>query len=117
MEVNAVMPAVPKFMHWSEQEITWSRRDTPRLMPNPRGYALVVDPTFIGPTLNVRFSKVLIDNGSAINIMYEDTMVKLGITMNMLQPSTTTFHGIVSGVSCAPMGKIWVDVLFGTKDN
>ena len=29
MEVNAVMTAVPKFMHWSEQEISWSRRDTP----------------------------------------------------------------------------------------
>ena len=44
-------------------------------------------------------------------------MVKMGISMNMLLPSSTTFHGIVPGVSCAPMGKIWVDVLFGTKDN
>jgi len=86
-------------------------------MPTPGGYALVVDPTFFGPTLNIRFTRVLIDNGSAINIMYRDTMVKMGISANMLQPSSTTFHGIVPGVSCAPMGKIWVDVLFGTKDN
>ena len=86
-------------------------------MPSPGGYALVVDPTFFGPTINVRFTRVLIDNGSSINIMYRDTMVKMGISGNMLQPSHTTFHGIVPGVSCAAMGKIWVDVLFGTKDN
>jgi hypothetical protein len=117
MEVNAVMPAVPKFMYWSEQEISWSRDDHPKVMPSPGGYALVVDPTFIGPDINVKFSKVLIDHGSSINILYRDTMLKLGIKENMLQPSRTTFHGIVPGVSCAPMGKIWVEVLFGTREN
>ena len=116
-EVNAVTPAVVKYMNWSEQEITWSRQDTPRIMPSPGNYALVVDPTFCGPTNNVRFTRVLVDNGSAINIMYRDTMVKLGYSPNQLQPSSCTFHGIVPGVSCAPMGKIWVDVGFGTRDN
>ena len=95
MEVNAVMPAVPKFLHWSEQEINWSRKDTPRVMPTPGGYALIVEPTFMGPTVNVKFTRVLIDNGSSINIMYRDTMVKMGISPNMLQPTITTFHGIV----------------------
>jgi hypothetical protein len=56
-------------------------------MPNPGGYALVMDPIFVGPANNVRFSKVLIDNGSSINIMYHDTMQKLGIKENMLEPS------------------------------
>ena len=86
-------------------------------MPKPGAYALVVDPTFVGPNLNVRFSRVLIDNGSAINIMYKDTMLKLGVSMNTLLPTETTFHGIVPGVSCSPMGKIWVEVLFGTREN
>jgi hypothetical protein len=86
-------------------------------MPNPRGYALVMDLTFVGLTNNVRFSKVLIDNGGSINIMYQDTMQKLGIKENMLEPSKTTFHGIVSGLSCAPMGKIWIDAMFGNWDN
>jgi hypothetical protein len=75
-------------------------------MPNPSGYALLMDPTFVGPANNVRFSKVLIDNGSSINIMCQDMMQKLGIKENMLEPSKTTFHGIVLGLSCAPMGKI-----------
>src|SRR6266480_4383344 len=117
MEVNAVMPAVPKYMNWSEKAITWSMADHPKVMPTPVGYALVLDPIFVGPEMHVRFSKVLIDNGSSINILYKDTMEKLGISPNMLQTSRTTFHGIVPGVSCAPMGKIWIDVLFGDKDN
>ena len=86
-------------------------------MPSPGSYALVLDPTLIGPNINVRFSKVLIDNGSSINIMYADTMCKLGISENMLQATRTTFHGIVPGISCEPIGKVRVDVLFGTRDN
>ena len=44
-------------------------------------------------------------------------MVKLGISPNQLQRSSCTFHGIVPGLSCSPMGKIWVDVLFSDKGN
>ncbi|KAK1646270.1 hypothetical protein QYE76_064075 [Lolium multiflorum] len=117
MEVNAVMPAVPKYMLWSDQEITWSFKDHPKIMPNPGGYALVVDPIMKGPETRVKFSKVLIDNGSSINIMYKHTMRTLGITENMLQPTHTTFHGIVPGLSCAPIGKVRVDVSFGGRDN
>jgi hypothetical protein len=106
LEVNAVMSAVSKLMYWSDQAIGWDRADHPKIMPNPGGYALVMDPTFVKPANNVRFSKVLIDNGSSISIMYRDTMQKLGIKENMLEPSKTTFHGIVLGLSCAPMGKI-----------
>ena len=117
MEVNAVMPAVTRYMPWSDQEITWSVKDHPKLMPSPGSYALMLDLTFIGPNINVRFSKVLIDNGSSMNIMYADTMRKLGISENMLQATRTTFHGIVPGISCEPIGKVRVDVLFGTRDN
>jgi hypothetical protein len=53
-------------------------------MPNLGGYALVMDLIFVGPANNVRFSKVLIDNGSSINIMYRDMVQKLGIKENML---------------------------------
>jgi hypothetical protein len=117
LEVNVVMSAVPKLMYWSDQAIGWDRADDPKIMPNPSGYTLVMDPTFVGPANNVRFSKVLIDNGSSINIMYRDTMQKLGIKENMLEPSKTTFHGIVPGLSCVSMGKIRIDVMFGSRDN
>jgi hypothetical protein len=76
-----------------------------------------MDPTFVGPANNVSFSKVLIGNGSSINIMYRDTVQKLGIKENMLEPSQTTFHSIVPELSCTPMGKIRIDVMFGNRDN
>jgi hypothetical protein len=76
-----------------------------------------MDLTFVGPANNVSFSKVFIGNGSSINIMYRDTVQKLGIKENMLEPSQTTFHGIVPKLSCAPMGKIRIDVMFGNWDN
>ncbi|KAK1617071.1 hypothetical protein QYE76_022588 [Lolium multiflorum] len=104
-------------MLWSDKEITWSFKDHPKIMSNPGGYALVVDPIMKGPETRVKFSKVLIDNGSSINIMYKHAMRTLGITENMLQPTRTTFHGIVPGLSCAPIGKVRVDVSFGGRDN
>ena len=87
MEVNATMLAVPIWMEWSDMPIVWNCRDQPDIMPNPGGYALVVDPVIVGPKINVKFSRVLIDNGSSINIMYKDTMEKLGIKKNMLSPT------------------------------
>ena len=111
------MPAIPRYMDWSDQEISWSQADHPKVMPRPGSYALVLDPTLVRPSKNVKFSRTLIDDGSSINIMYRDTMNKLGVTENMLEPSKTTFHGIVPGVSCTPMGMVRVDVVFGTKEN
>jgi hypothetical protein len=46
-EVNAVIPPVPQFMHWSDRHISWTREDHPAVMPMPGGYALVLDPTFV----------------------------------------------------------------------
>src|SRR3954463_945085 len=86
-------------------------------MPNPGGYALVVDLTIYGPGLNIKFTKVLIDNSRSINILYWNSAQKMGITPNMLEPSRTTFHGIVPGLSHAPMGKIRLDAMFGTRKN
>jgi hypothetical protein len=44
VEENAVMPAEPQYMHWSEASITWWCEDHPPLMPRPGGYALVLNP-------------------------------------------------------------------------
>ena len=48
-------------------------------MPSPGSYALVLDATFAMDRRAARFSRVLIDGGSSINILYKDTMEKLGI--------------------------------------
>jgi hypothetical protein len=42
-----------------------------------------------------RFSHVLIDGGSSINLLYRSSMEKLGIPFAQLEPSRLTFHGIM----------------------
>ena len=99
-EVQAVASNTPEFMHWSEKPISWSRVDHPEVMPSPGSYALVLDSTFAMERRAARFSRVLIDGSSSINILYRDTMEKLGIKQKQLLPSRTVFHGIVPGLSC-----------------
>ncbi|XP_020164949.1 uncharacterized protein [Aegilops tauschii subsp. strangulata] len=74
-------------------------------MPNPGGYSLVLNPTIVAPRCTCKFSRVLIDGSSSINILYRDAMTR------------TIFHGIVPGLSCFPIGRIWLNVLFGTNDH
>ncbi|KAI5005983.1 hypothetical protein ZWY2020_033226 [Hordeum vulgare] len=102
-------------MHWSDKPITWSRVDHPAVMPNPGSYALVLDPTFASKRLTCRFSRVLVDGGSSINILYLDTLLKLGLKETDVLPTSTVFHGIVPRQSCSPIGKIQLDILFGDK--
>ncbi|XP_020189508.1 uncharacterized protein [Aegilops tauschii subsp. strangulata] len=86
-------------------------------MPSSGSYAMVLDSTFSTERRACRFSRILIDGGSSINILYRDTMEKLGIKQGQLQPSRTVFHGIVPGLSCSPIGKVKIDVMFGDKNH
>jgi hypothetical protein len=51
------------------------------------------------------------------NLLYHTSMEKLGIPLAQLKPSKLTFYGIMPGLSCTPMGRIQLEVLFGEKDN
>jgi hypothetical protein len=60
---------------------------------------------------------MLIDGGSNINLLYQSLMEKLGIPVSQLKPSWLTFHGVVPGHSCTPMGRVQLEVFFGEKGN
>jgi hypothetical protein len=111
-EVLAAEKAPPSFLDWSEDAITFSQEDHPNRIPNPGQYPLVVDPV-IG---NARFSKVLMDGGSCLNILYAHTLRLLGIGLDQLRPITTPFHGVASGKRVQPLGQIDLPVWFGTPD-
>jgi hypothetical protein len=64
-----------------------------------------------------RFFRVLIDGGSSINLLYRSSLEKLGIPLAQLKSSRLTFHGIVPGHSCTPLGKVQLEVLFEKKGN
>jgi hypothetical protein len=112
-EVLAAEKAPPSFLDWSEDAITFSREDHPNRIPNPGQYPLVVDPV-IG---NARFSKVLMDGGISLNILYAHTLRLLGIGLDQLRSSMTPSHGVALGKRVQPLGQIDLPVWFGTPSN
>jgi hypothetical protein len=79
-EVFSVQLATPLFLDWFEVAITFDRDDHPDYVPNPRVYPLIVDPIIA----NTRLTKVLMDGGSSLNIIYAQTLDLLGITRTHL---------------------------------
>ena len=62
--------AVPSFLSWSESPITFDERDHPSYVARLGRYPLVVDPI----VRKKRLTKVLIDGGNGLNILYVDTL-------------------------------------------
>ena len=61
---------VPSFLSWSESLITFDRRDHRSHITRPGRYLLVIDPIVRKNCL----TKVLMDGGSGLNILYVDTL-------------------------------------------
>jgi hypothetical protein len=75
-EVFSIKAAALVYLDWSDCAITFDRDDHPDYVPNPRRYSLIEDPV-IG---NTRLSKVLMDGGSSLNIIYVETLELMGIS-------------------------------------
>jgi hypothetical protein len=82
-------------------------------VPSPGKYPLVVDP-IIG---NVRLTKVLMDGGSSLNIIYTDTLGLLKIDLSSILASAAPFHGIIPGKRVHPLRQLDLLVCFGTPSN
>jgi hypothetical protein len=104
-------------MHWSEAAITWGHEDHPPLMPSPGEYAMVLDLIMCFNMHTCRFSHMLINGGSSINLLYRSSMEKLGIPISQFKQSRLTFHGIMPRHLCTPMGRVQLEVFFGKKGN
>ena len=99
-EVYTAGPAMPAFLRWSKSAITFDQTDHPDAVPHPRRYPLVVD-LIIGPK---RLTKVLMDGGSGLNIMYAKTLDEMGIDRTNLRPIRAPFHGVMPGRQAMPLG-------------
>ena len=69
-EACAAETAVPSFLSWSESSITFDQRDHPSHIVRPGRYPLIVDPI----VRKKRLTKVLMDRGNGLNILYVDTL-------------------------------------------
>jgi hypothetical protein len=112
-EVCSVKVATPVYLDWSDKPITFDQGDHPDCVPSPGRYPLIVDPV-IG---NARLSKVLMDGGSSLNIIYAETLGLLGVDLSTIRASAAPFHGIVPGKRVLPLGQLDLPVCFGTPSN
>ena len=62
-------------------------------------------------------SRIFINGGSSLNLMYADTLRKMNISLANLTPTDTRFHGITPEKPNYPLGEINLDVRFGTREN
>jgi hypothetical protein len=112
-EVCWVKVAAPVYLNWSNKPITFDQGNHPDFVPSPGRYPLVVDPIID----NVRLSKVLMDGGSSLNIIYAETLKLLGVDRSKVRAGAAPFHGIAPGKRILPLGRIDLPVCFGTPSN
>jgi hypothetical protein len=83
----------PEVHDWFDKPITFDQGDHPDRVPSPGKYPLVVDPIIN----NVRLTKVLMDGGSSLNIIYAETLGLLQIDLSTIWAGAAPFHGIIPG--------------------
>ena len=57
------------------------------------------------------------DSGSSLNLIYQDTVRKMGIDPSRISQSNTTFKGVIPGVEAHCTGSLTLEVVFGLPDN
>jgi hypothetical protein len=112
-EVCSVKVATPVYLDWSDKPITFDQDDHLDYVPNLGRYPLVVDPV-IG---NTKLSKVLMDGGNNLNIIYDETLGLLGVDQSKIRAGAAPFHGIAPGKRILPLGQLDLPVCFGTPSN
>jgi hypothetical protein len=62
-------------------------------------------------------TKVLMDGGSSLNIIYVETLGLLRIDLSSIRAGAAPFHGIIPEKRVQPLGQLDLPVCFGTPSN
>jgi hypothetical protein len=66
----------------------------------------------------VKLTRVLIDGGSGLNLIFASTLRKMGLDLtDMLVPSKSPFYGIIPGNAAHPLGTVVLLVTFSMREN
>ena len=83
-------------------------------MTNAGHYPLVLGPTIADKTV----PKALIDGGTRLNIIFADTLKKIGLDFtSLLTPTNVPFYGIVPSKAAMPPEQITLPITFGNPNN
>ena len=74
---------------------------------------MVLDPIIDGYHL----TRVLMDGGSSLNLIYQDTVCKMGIDPSRISQSNTTLKGVIPGIEARCTGSLVLEVVFGSPGN
>ena len=80
--IYAMEPVAPKFNPWSSCPINFDRRDHPTSIRHDGSATLVLDPIIDG----FHLTRVLMGGGSSLNLLYQDTVCKMGIDPSSIKP-------------------------------
>ena len=82
-------------------------------MLQPGRYPLVVDPIIHKKCL----TKVLMDGGSSLNILYVNTLDAMRIPRSKLCLAGSPFHRVIPGVQAYSLVQIDLPIMFGSRAN
>jgi hypothetical protein len=106
-------PATTEYLRWSDQPVKFSRADHPRKVSRPGDSPMVLKAQIGGYDIG----RVFMDAGSGINLIYARTLKAMCISLSSLKPTDCSFHRIVPRAANYPLGKIELDVCFGSSSN
>jgi hypothetical protein len=112
-EVFSVEVATLAYLDWSDRAITFDRDDHPDYIPKSGRYLLIVYPVIN----NTCLTKVLMDGGNNLNIIYVDALELMGVERSQIRPGDAPFHGITPSKGVHPLGQINLHVCSGTPAN
>ena len=64
-----------------------------------------------------RLTRVLMDGGSSLNLIYENTVRRMRINPSRISQSNTTFEGVIPGIEAHGRGSVVLEVTFGSPGN
>ena len=112
-DVYVIEPVAQKFNPWLSCPIIFDRQDHSTSIRHGGSAALVLDPIIDG----FHLTRVLMDGGSSLNMLHQDTVRKMGINPSRIKPTRTTFKGVIPGVVARCTGSITLEVVFGSPNN
>ena len=62
-------------------------------------------------------TRILMDGGSSLNLVYQDTICKMGVDPSRISQNNATFNGVIPGVVAHCWGSLVLEVTFGSPDN
>jgi hypothetical protein len=96
---------------WAKVPITFTEEDF-RLKSTNHNDAMVIEVNIAGWVIG----KILVDNGSSVDILFLKTFEKMNLSQHMLHPPEYPLLGF-GGKPIKPVGQIYLPVSFGDLDN